>query len=189
MVLPFFAWAITGTFFFIKPGYDKAYEQLAIKSYPLSAKMINSDEEFEEIRWLKSILGTHLIVKQDGKWQQRHPVSLSVLLQPSEDQVIALIEDAIKGKPRYGEIDTVDGNKIETTTGVTISLNWPKLSLYQRGRDTDFIDRMYKIHYLQWTGNKTLDKYLGLIGLLIVVTLALFGSWMVFKSRKRTRQS
>lgn len=33
MLLPLFGWAITGFIFFLKPGYEGAYELLQLKTY------------------------------------------------------------------------------------------------------------------------------------------------------------
>ena len=59
------------------------------------------------------------------------------------------------------------------------------MRLYQKGEDTAFINTMYKIHYLQWTGIKSVDKVLGIIGLVLVVILAMLGTVMTFR-RKAT---
>jgi hypothetical protein len=57
-----------------------------------------------------------------------------------------------------------------------IKLNWPTLSLSQRGPDTDRIDILYRIHYLQWTGNVIADRILGSAGIVILLALAFFGA-------------
>jgi hypothetical protein len=59
-------------------------------------------------------------------------------------------------------------------------LDWNKLSLFQRGKDTDRIDLLYKIHYLQWTGIKPLDKVLGMLGILLVLALSALGARLLF---------
>jgi uncharacterized iron-regulated membrane protein len=60
------------------------------------------------------------------------------------------------------------------------------MSLYQQGKDTDFINQMYKIHYLQWTGIKSIDKVLGIIGLILVLLLAFLGLRMSIAYKKDT---
>jgi hypothetical protein len=56
------------------------------------------------------------------------------------------------------------------------------MSLQQRGKDTDRIDLLYKIHYLQWTGVKSVDRVVGFVGLMFVLTLTTLGAWLAFKS-------
>jgi len=177
MILPFIAWAITGVYFFIKPGYKAAYESLPIKTYPLTENIqYKGNKTWLETRILRSILGTHLLIKNKGGWQQRDPQTLQIIEAPTKIQIETLLNDAIKHNPlRYGNIVSIEGLNIITDTDIRISLNWPKMSLYQQGEDTDFINKMYKIHYLQWTGIASIDKILGIIGLVLVLLLAFLG--------------
>jgi len=186
MILPFFAWAITGVFFFIKPGYQKAYESLPVKSYQLNTlPVISIAEDWQEVRWLRTILGLHLLVKSNSKWQQVDIKTMQVKELPTEEDIKQLIDDAIKNKSeRYGDIVSIDGLKIVTNTDITINLNWDQVTLHQKGTDTDFINTIYKIHYLQWTGIKSVDRVLGLVGLAFVVVLACLGFYMTFSRRR-----
>jgi hypothetical protein len=191
MIFPFIAWAITGLFFFIKPGYSSAYESLPVKTYPLvdseiTLEIIPEQQTWLEVRYLRSILGIHQIVKNNEGWQQVDPITKEVIKEPTQDQIDTLLNDAISINPdRYGQIETIDGLQITTTTNVNISVNWSEMRLYQKGEDTAFINTMYKIHYLQWTGLKSVDKVLGIIGLALVVILAMLGTVMTFR-RKTT---
>jgi hypothetical protein len=75
----------------------------------------------------------------------------------------------------------VSSGTIRTDTGVEVTLDWNRLSLQQHGADTDRIDRLYKIHYLQWTGQKSVDKILGLAGLTLLVVLSILGAQLAFR--------
>jgi hypothetical protein len=55
------------------------------------------------------------------------------------------------------------------------------MSLQQKGKDTDRIDLLYRIHYLQWTGFKRVDKIVGFAGLGLVMVLTTLGAWLPFK--------
>ena len=55
------------------------------------------------------------------------------------------------------------------------------MTLHQQGSDAEFIDMMYRIHYLQWTGIKIIDNVLGIIGLALMIVLAGFGLLLSFK--------
>jgi hypothetical protein len=62
-----------------------------------------------------------------------------------------------------------------------VVLDWKRLSLSQRGKDTNRIDTIYKIHYLQWTGLESLDKVLGAIGILLTLALSVLGARLLLK--------
>lgn len=186
MLLPFIAWAATGIFFFYKPGYKEAYQPLLIEKYPIETKVsFANGSDWLEIRQLKTVLGDHLIVKTKKGWQHISLKTLHEIEPPNSEQITLLVNDAIKGnKARYGEIKSIDQFKITTSTDVRITLNWENMTLRQQGVDTDFINTIYNIHYLRWTGIKALDQVLGVVGLLLVLLLAGIGIWMTFKQSK-----
>jgi len=66
-------------------------------------------------------------------------------------------------------------NTITTDTNTRIVLDWKRLTLQQRGMDTDRIDLLYRIHYLQWTGVTAIDRILGPLGLALVLALSILG--------------
>jgi hypothetical protein len=184
MLVPFFAWALTGLVFFIKPGYAGAYEILSPRTYPLDqqALSLKSDPSWREVRYLRTVLGDHLIVRSDAGWTQLNPSNYQPRQRPTHDELKLLVKDAFAVNPsRYGDVAAISGDTIRTTTAVEINLNWDTLSFQQRGRDTDRIDLLYKIHYLQWTGIKSVDKVLGVIGLGLVILLTSLGAWLAFK--------
>lgn len=180
MLLPFIAWAVTGVFFFFKPGYQEAYQPLYIKQYPITGAMQGlAKVDTLETKQMQTVLGHHVLLKNSNGWQHYLDQQLITKDEITENQVRLLINDAIaSNKTRYGEIVSISGIKAKTSTGVDITLNWTGLSLRQYGQDTDFINTIYDIHYLRWTGNQTIDQYLGVIGLVLVVLLALLGTWM-----------
>ena len=177
MIIPFLGWALTGLVFFTKPGYTEAFESLSIKTYGNPDQFsFPVNEEWLEVRMLKSILGSHLLVKTINGWEHLNPTTLHALALPPKQDIRRLVEDAISVNPkRYGNIVTVIGNQIETDKNVTIQLHWSQMLLSQEGRDTALINTMYKIHYLQWTGIKIVDQVLGLLGLGLICTLAILG--------------
>jgi hypothetical protein len=184
MLLPFAGWAITGIVFFTKPGYGAAYDALAVKTYPLERPLIvQPDPAWREVRYLRTILGPHLIVRAAGGWAQLHPVTLQPSAPPAPEDVKRLIADALTANPvRYGRITALTGSVATTDTGATITFDWNRLALQQRGRDTDRIDLLYQVHYLQWTGQKTVDKVLGLGGLLLLIALTGLGARLAFRA-------
>jgi len=182
MLLPLAGWALTGTVFFLKPGYAGAYDLLQVKTYPLESNIsIQTDPSWLEARLIRTALGEHLLARTATGWINLNPQTLQPNTKPSPDQIKELITDAISGNPRYGTVSTVEGNSIATETGVRIELDWNRLSLSQRGKDTDRLDALYKIHYLQWTGLRNVDKVLGAIGIVLVLGLSLLGALLFFK--------
>jgi len=183
LFIPFFGWALTGLVFFIKPGYEGAYEQLDPKSYPMTAGLpITSEPDWLELRYLRTILGDHLLVRTKSGWTQLDPTNKQQRNLPSEENLRKLLKDAFTVNPqRYGDISTINGTTVTTNTGVEVSLDWNRMSLRQKGRDTDRIDRLYRIHYLQWTGVKSIDRVMGFVGIVLVLALTSLGGWLVFK--------
>ncbi len=187
LLLPFMAWIVTALVFYFKPGYAGAYESLQVKTYPLDGRIsVAADSAWLEFRYLKTILGNHLIVHTSEGWMQLDPTTLRPRGLPTNDEIRLLLTDAFSGNPeRYGQVATISNDSITTSTNVVVSLNWNRLSLYQRGPDTDRIDLLYRIHYLQWSGVDTLDKVLGPFGLVLVLILSILGLRLAVGSEKK----
>ncbi|MFT7015172.1 MAG: putative iron-regulated membrane protein [Pseudohongiellaceae bacterium] len=69
-----------------------------------------------------------------------------------------------------------------TDTGAEVTVDWNRLLLSQRGRDTYWINQVYDIHYLRWTGISWMDKILGVAGLLLLILMTVTGIRLLFKS-------
>jgi len=183
LLFPIIGWALTGLVFLIKPGYDSAYEVITIKTYPLDQKLnIAVNENWEEVRVIKSLLGSHLLVTTKGKTKHLDFNTLKQEPMPSVIEVTRLVGDAIAdNKERYGSVLTVDGTTAYTTTGIEVTVNWDELKLNQIGSDRHFIDWLYKVHYLQWTPWRLANNVLGIVGLLLLVTLTAIGLRLYLK--------
>lgn len=183
LLLPFIAWSLTGIFFLVRPAYEQAYSVLSPKTYAVDEINISTQPEWQEMRSLKTVLGLHLLVKQEGRWQQLDPDSYEVRNTPIEADLARFVEDAMSQDIlRYGELLSGESDPFRTSTGVTIAVNWDSLSLYQQGVDTRWIDRIYSIHYLQWTGIALLDTVLGVAGLFLLLLMTVTGSAMLLGS-------
>jgi hypothetical protein len=187
MLLPFAGWAVTGAIFFLKPGYAGAYDTPQLKTYPLETRVtLETDQSWLEFRYVKTILGEHLLARTAQGWLHLDPHTLQPKPAPTEDEIRALLADALATRAaRYGHIASVEGNTATTETGVRVTLDWNRLALDQRGTDTDRIDLLYKIHYLQWTGIKPVDKAFGALGIAFVLILSLLGARLFFGSKAR----
>lgn len=183
LLLPFFGWAITGLVFFIKPGYGGAYEILNPRTYPLhGAPPVSPDSAWLESRYLRTALGDHLLVRTINGWHHLNPADKQPRSLPTESELKLLFQEAFSANPsRYGNISRVTGDTAWTDTGVEVNLDWNRMSLQQKGKDTDRIDLLYRIHYLQWTGIKKIDRIVGFTGIVLVMALTTLGAWLAFK--------
>ncbi|MEW6212613.1 MAG: hypothetical protein AB1631_30085 [Acidobacteriota bacterium] len=186
MLLPFFGWALTGFVFYIKPGYAQAYESLQPRLYPLAdSPQVKPDPAWLEFRLVKTALGDHLLARTQDGWMHLDPATMRLRDQPTEEEIRRLVTDAFSINPqRYGQIERIEDKTVFTTTGVRVNIDWNRLSLQQRGRDTDRIDLLYRIHYLQWTGIAAIDKTIGPAGLILVILLAILGVRLAVTSRR-----
>ncbi|MDX2034322.1 MAG: hypothetical protein SF339_26850 [Blastocatellia bacterium] len=191
LLLPMLGWVVTGFVFFTKPGYDGAYEMLQPKTYPLGEDPISVTPApaWLEFRRVRTILGPHLLVRTAQGWQQLDPATLAPRPLPAEDEVRRLLTDAIANRAaRYGRLASLANGTAVTSTKIQLTLDWNRLSLQQKGPDTDRIDQLYKIHYLQWTGVKWLDRILGMAGLALLALLSLLGLALQFGLRRPASQ-
>jgi hypothetical protein len=185
LVLPMLGWTLTGLVFFIKPGYQGAYEQLSVKNHPLSQGLtVTPKKNWQEVRLVNTILGAHLLVKYSHKVEHLDPVSLLDKPAPTKSQFKALLNDAFSdNKARYGDIEHIDGLSAQTSTGVKVTLDWQTLKLNQTGQDTQLINLLYQVHYLQWTPFKGINQVLGIFGLLLLISLTVLGVRLYIKPR------
>ncbi len=189
LLLPFIAWSLTGIFFLVRPGYEEAYERIPVWTYPISDPVVfESQMHWHEIRYFQSVLGQHLIVRDNSGWNHLQAETLEEWSLPGEQDLKHLLEDAFRFNPdRYGDIVSIEGNVAQTSTGVVVTVNWDTLSITQDGRDSRWIDQIYNIHYLQWTGFYWTDKILGLGGLALLIYMTITGWKMVtLTSRNKT---
>lgn len=188
VAVPLLLWALTGIVFLVKPGYAGAYDQLSPQRYEIrNAIRLMPAKDWREIKLFRTVLGDHLIVNAGGIWRHLDPATLLDRPPPSESELKALIGDAITSdSERYGNIVDVQSGKVSTDTGVEITLDWSRVKLEQRGRDTRLINTLYKIHYLQWLGEQKADKALGVLGILLLIASLASGLIMVRKRRYST---
>jgi hypothetical protein len=188
LLLPFVAWASTAVFFLVRPAYEQAYEQLRVNQLPITdIIMMVPDENWQEMRFFRTVLGDHLIVRENGGWQHLDGYTLDPWPQPGADDLRVLLQDAFTANPsRYGRVLSIENNTAKTDTGVDISINWDSLSFIQTGRDTRWINKVYDIHYLRWTGYRPFDRVLGLFGLFLLMYMTFSGARMAFGLDRRS---
>ncbi|MFK7865278.1 MAG: PepSY domain-containing protein [Pseudohongiellaceae bacterium] len=183
LLLPFFAWAVTGIFFLVRPAYEDAYQPLKVQTYPrLSSLELPVSPQWQEYRFLESVLGAHLLVLTQTGWMHLDAETGEPWPQPDRGQLTLLVNDAIKSDlTRYGRLVGGEGQVFLTDTGVKITLDWASFSLTQSGRDTYWINQVYDIHYLRWTGIDWLDSVLGVSGLLLLLLTTFTGMSLLLR--------
>jgi len=190
MILPFLAWASTAIFFLVRPGYSEAYAPLVLATEAMPARILLPpiDPAWHELRYLSSVLGEHLLVRNDKGWQHLDARSGEVFPPPDATATRQLLQAAMAADPsRYGEIERLDGLQARSSTGVEISINWHQFSATQVGRDRRWIDRMYDIHYLRWTGFAAFDRAFGLFGLTLLIFMTWTGTRLLFSGVSKPR--
>lgn len=187
LLLPMIGWTLTGLIFFIKPGYEAAYKQISVKQYPIAVTPeIRADEDWLEVKFVRTILGNHLLVRTENEHRHLDPDTLEVMPKPDNTELLRLLKDTLPvNDERYGQIVSNKDQVFVTNTGVEITLDWSTLALRQKGPDTDRINLFYKIHYLQWTPYKSFNQFLGIFGLVLLMLLTAFGLRLIFSGKRR----
>lgn len=184
LLAPLFAWCLTGLVFLIQPGYGAAYEALPVRDYALTEPYtIAPQEDWLEYKVLRTTLGTHLLVRGAAGWRHLNAATLAPFEADAQQRRL-LVGDAIALKSeRYGHLLDAHTDPYLTSTGAQISLRWETLSLQQSGLDTRWIDRLYRVHYLQWTGIEILDRVLGVLGLLLLILISVTGARLLLRAK------
>lgn len=160
-----------------------------------------------------------LVRNLEGQWQQLHPVSLQPRPMPTTDQLQQLLDDALRHDPgRYGTVIALEKIeppaapntdsaplaepqterlpvsaprevRALTSTGITLMLDWPSLNLRQSGPDTELINRLYSLHYLQWTPNAALNRSLAILALIGLLVLSIVGIRLFVVASNRERET
>lgn len=185
LLAPLFIWALSGTIFFLKPGYQAAFAPLALKTYPLaSTGTVIPKPQWQELRLLRTALGNHLLVKEHGQYRHLDSSTLLPAAPPTQSQLRLLLTEAMASDPeRYGYLTRLADNIGYTSTGVELTLDWNRLQLRQQGDDTRLINGVYRMHYLQWTPYAGLNRVLGFVGLAMLLGLALSGCVMLMRPK------
>lgn len=148
LVVLLVVWSITGLLFHLKPGWDRAYDMLSA--------------ERSKTETLDTVIGP--LTRTGGK-----------LATPlTEEQAKQLAADAMSRSAHaseYGALQRVVTDEASVKlvyANATVSVARGSARISQTGSDTSRIEWLYRIHYLQWTGNPTLDKILAIAGLALI---------------------
>lgn len=178
LLVPLLGWSLTGIVFLTKPGYEGAYDRVMVKTYPIEGSFSMHDgRSSHESRLVRTALGYHLLQRdEEGHWTHLDPLTMTVRPAPGDEDLKRLVADAIEGKgERYGSVQEQVSGSVFTDTGIEITVDWSTLAMAQKGSDTALINRLYKIHYLQWLGQPTLNKLFGALGICLLLALVVLG--------------
>lgn len=179
LVVPLIVWSVTGLLFHLKPGWSRAYDMLDDERplenahvVPLSTVAVDGVQRLElfgtalgPLYRISTKDGTTLVDATTGA--KRSPLS------EADAKTLAL--DAVahsREKAGYGDIARTevrdDVVRLTFSKGPIVEVGRTDARIRQHGADTARIDWLYRIHYLQWTGMKTFDKVLAIVGLLLI---------------------
>ena len=146
--------------------------------------------EYLEVKQLHSPMGHHVLLRDSNGWRQVALAGKAYRDFPSQSDFEGLLNAVIAhNENRYGQVASIDGNNALTSTGVRLQLDWGAMRLSQQGSDTDWINTVYEIHYLRWTGNSFIDGALELLGLGLLVILAVLGLVLVVPKKEENGAS
>ena len=192
-------WSVTGLLFHIKPGWDRAYDQLSVERRDTQLRM-------EEMTGLQSLGGApitriELFDTAIGPLYRARTATGTELFDAKTGRlrvldtsdVRTLVADAVSRSPHksaYGDVVDVkldgDSGRVTLSGGPVVELGLHDARASQHGPDTDRIDWLYRIHYLQWTGNRSVDRWLAVAGLALIWAVMIPGI-VLFVSRLRRR--
>jgi uncharacterized iron-regulated membrane protein len=202
LLVPLLVWTATGLLFALKPGWGPAYEYLSpwqsseVEASALSLAAFASTESGKDASAIElhaSAIGPVFHVERRGAdaGSALYRATDGERLDPlSSENARALMLDAVarsSAPRRYGVIES-EKSKGDTTSvvfagGPRVTIDRHSGSIRQKGPDTDRINWYYKLHYMQWTGNASIDRILGFAAIVLVWLLAAVGLLLAWRSR------
>jgi len=179
-------WSVTGLLFHLKPGWDRAYDQLSAerRGSTLRVDAIVSlgsiraslgDESITRLELFDTALGSlYRVTTANGT----ELLDATTARRRSPLDVVdarSLAIDAVARSTHrhdYGDVADVslgdEVAQVRFVSGPIVEVGRRDAVMSQRGPDTDRIDWLYRIHYLQWTGNRTFDRAFAMLGLALI---------------------
>ena len=206
LVGPLVVWSISGLLFHLKPGWGRAYEMLSAErdGSALRARELAAPGAIEaalggglatRLELFDSALGPLVRVATADGPELVDAVTARRRSPLSEADARALAVDAVARSPHraaYGapaEVRTDDRAVwVRFDGGPTVRVGRRDARLSQRGPDTERIDWLYRIHYMQWTGNAAVDRVLA-VAALALIWAVLAPGLVLFVRRLRARRT
>ncbi|MGI9628976.1 MAG: hypothetical protein ACR2QM_19250 [Longimicrobiales bacterium] len=174
-VLPMLAWLVSGFLLAIIGPGAVATGTLELPTDPIRRSVtVRPESGFSEARIFATSMGNHLLQKTDFGWRHVDPSTGQLKDVPTESQLRSLLETAFAVDPEgFGDIELVTADSVVTTTGRSVSLNWPSYSATYRDASTDRVRLIRRVHTLGVTGNPAIDRW-------IMVAAAALGCLLAF---------
>ena len=204
LVIPLLVWSVTGLVFHLKPGWARAYDQLdEARPGPLDLAAVTAIASLprpgpgpatSRLELFDSVLGPlYRVTTLDGgalydgrTGARRSPLTVADARALAVDAVVRSEHHAAYGAPVDAR-ETAAEVRIQFAGGAVVRVGRDDGRLTQRGADTDRIDWLYRLHYLQWTGNRAIDRMIALAGLVLIWLAAVPG--LVLAARRLRRRS
>jgi uncharacterized iron-regulated membrane protein len=197
LVVPLVIWSITGLLFHLKPGWSRAYDMLSAErpldttpTVPLDAVAAAAGGPTQHLELFGSALGPLYrittptgTVLLDAQLHRRSPLSAADARTLAADAVAHSAHRAAYGTLTSAQLA---GDHVRVTFAhANVDVDRDSAAISQRGGDTDRIDWLYRLHYLSWTGNRTLDKLLAITGLALIWLVMIPGLVLFVRRRPR----
>ena len=205
LLIPFLLWTATGLLFLLKPGWASAYEMLdAFDPSPLdlgavlapgdALRQAGVAEPLQRLELGQTALGPlyRVRLREEGGAARLIDARSGRIVSPlTEDQARAIAAGAASranARERYGAV--VESNGVEDAVdvrfagGAIVTVGRNDLNVSQRGLDTNRIDALYRIHYLQWTGHPSVDRALAIVAIGGTWVLAILGGLLFLGPRR-----
>jgi uncharacterized iron-regulated membrane protein len=203
LVVLLIAWSVTGLMFHIKPGWQRAYDllsaerreaQLPADVVPIATVQRAAGALLARVELFQTVLGPMYRARTASGSilvDARAGVARSPL-DPASAQALASDAVARSAQPAsYGAVIgtevTVERVRVRFAGGPVVDVDRNDARLSQRGPDTDRIDWLYRLHYLQWTGNASVDRLLPLVGLALIWAVMIPGIALFIQRVRRRR--
>ena len=181
LVVPLIVWSATGLLFHLKPGWSRAYDMLDAEQ-PLTSTEVTplstvtaTVPDVQRVELFGTVIGplyrlstktgTTLVDATTGA--KRSPLTEADARSLASDAVVHSREKAAYGEIAKTEV-RADVVRFTFSRGPIVEIGREDARISQHGADTDRINWLYRIHYLQWTGKKTLDRVLAGVGLALI---------------------
>jgi hypothetical protein len=199
LVVPLVVWSVSGLLFHLKPGWARAYDMLDAERplsttsvAPISTVAATFPDKISKIELIDTAIGPLYRVTTERGTDLVDAIGATRHSPLSADDAKTLALDAVARSSQRAGYGGVTGTEVgERVVHVrfehaTVDVDRSSARMSQRGADTDRIDWLYRIHYLQWTGNKSADKILIGFGLALIWAVMLPGI-VLFIRRVRPR--
>ncbi len=198
LVVPLVVWSVSGLLFHLKPGWARAYDMLGAERpltttsvAPIATVAATFSAKISKIELIDTAIGPLYRVTTETATELVDAVGATRRSPLSADDAKLLAVDAVSRSAERAAYGSVTGTEVgERTVHVrfehaTVDVGRSSARLSQRGPDTDRIDWLYRIHYLQWTGNKAVDRVLAMFGLALIWAVMLPGVVLFIRRVRR----